>query len=88
MLSTIDTSSQTTAPRRPERKSGQRPPANRNRSRIVLLIEVCAEHTTAHDPETTAEVAQVDDRQGRQDADEKAAEDGRLANRSTPAPDA
>ena len=72
----------------PGQQSGQCATAYRDRSRIVLLIEICAEHTTAYDPETTAEVAQVDDRQGRQDADEKAAKDGRLANRSTPAPDA
>ena len=88
MFSTIETISQTTAPMHSGQKAGERAAPDGDRSRIVLLIEIRAEHAAADHPQAAAGIAQVDDRQRRQHADEEAAENGRLANRSTPARDA
>jgi hypothetical protein len=58
-------------------ESGEGAAASRDRTLVVLLIEVRREHTATHDPKAAA-VAPTDDWQCRQDPDEQSAEKRRL----------
>ena len=76
----IDTISQTNGADDAGEQPDERAAADRHRRGLVLLIEIRGQHAAADDPQTAAAVADADDRQRRQDADEETAEQMRLSS--------